>query len=201
MERPIRAAFVVAMLLAALFAPSAARAGGGPAPAEPCVPGTVWEDLASGVKYLCVYDELYGGPRWELLTGGQRGARAWLYRSSTYGCAFGQVGLTSLAGSGADAIVRTYRWPCRGAVDRVTQPAGELRSRVVIQVYDGSWATCRDSGYLYNTSTSNGWLAGLDMGAVADCGAGLYRAWGFGGFLQGSAWRGGSVATPSMSLR
>ena len=87
--------------VSALIAPATVRGAGGPAPNESCVPGTVWEDLASGVKYICIYDELYGGPRWELLSGGQRGASAWLYRSSTYGCASGQVGLTSLGGSGA----------------------------------------------------------------------------------------------------
>jgi hypothetical protein len=39
------------------------------------------------------------------------------------------------------------------------------------------------------------------MGSLADCGTGLYRAWGYGSFLAGSAWRGGSIVTPSMSLR
>ena len=201
MDRSLRAALVAALCLLAVLPPMPLRAGSGPAPGEACVPGTVWEDQASGVKYLCIYDELYGGPRWELLSGGQRGDRAWLYRSSTYGCALGQVGLTSLGGSGADAIVRTYRWPCGGAADRVGQPAGELRSRVLVQVYSSGWSTCRDTGYLYSTASATGWLAGLDMGSLADCGGGLYRAWGFGSFLQGGAWRGGSIVSPSMSLR
>lgn len=190
----------VASLSLTLVSPAIVRAGG--APPEPCVPGTTWEDPASGVTWLCIYDELYGGSRWDILpTATQRGVAAWLYRSSTYGCLFGQAGLTGPTGGGADAIMRTYRWPCRGALDRITQPAGELRSRAVIQVYAGGWSTCRDTGYLYNTGTASGWLAGFDMGAAADCGVGTYRAWGFGGFLQGGAWRLGSLITPSMPLR
>ena len=178
------------------------RAAGSGAPPEPCVPGTTWEDPASGVTWLCIYDEAYGGARWDILpTSNQRGAAAWLYRSSTHGCLFGQAGLTGPIGGGADAIMRTYRWPCRGALERVAQPAGELRSRVVIQVYVGGWTTCRDTGYHYNTGVASGWLAGFDMGAAADCGTGSYRAWGYGGFLQGGAWRLGSLVTPSLALR
>lgn len=184
-----------------IAAPAPVMAGGGPAPSETCVPGTIWEDLVSGVKYLCIYDELYGGTRWEPLSSGQEDDEGWMYRSSTYGCAFGTVGLTSLGGYGADTIVRGYRWPCRTAADRVNQPAGELRARVIIQRYSGGWSTCRDTGFRYSTVTTNGWLAGLDMGIAADCGTGSYRAWGFGAFYQGGAWRGGSRMTPSMPFR
>ena len=67
--------------------------------------------------------------------------------------------------------------------------------------YLGGWTTCRDTGYHYNTGTASGWLAGFDMGAAADCGTGSYRAWGYGGFLQGGAWRLGSLVTPSLALR
>ena len=42
----------------ALIAPPPVQAGAGPPPNEVCVPGTVWEDLVSGVKYICIYDEL-----------------------------------------------------------------------------------------------------------------------------------------------
>ena len=182
--------------------PAAVRAGDGPAPGETCVPGTTWQDPTSGVTYLCSYDELYGGPRWDILpTPDQRGAEGWLYRSSVQGCLFGQAGITARGGSGADAIMRTYRAPCRGAIDRVTQPAGELRSRVVIQVYANGWSTCRDTGYRYNGTAASGWLAGFDMGAAADCGTGSYRAWGFGGFYQGGGWRTGSLVTTSLGLR
>lgn len=184
-----------------LAAPVAVSGAAGPAPGETCVPGTVWEDQASGVKYLCIYDEGYGGTRWELISSGQRGNAAWLYRSSTYGCLYGTAAITAIGGSGADAIMRTYRWPCQGAADRVMQPVGEIRSRIVVQTYAGTWSTCRDSGYLYSSTATNGWLAGLDMGAAADCGSGTYRAWGFGSFLQGGAWRGGSLTTPSLFLR
>src|SRR3954470_10670109 len=82
-----------------------ALAAGNPGPPEPCIPGTVWEDLLSGVKYLCIYDEDYGGPRGELLSNGQTGKRAWLAESTTQGCTLGRVGLTVSGGSGADAIV------------------------------------------------------------------------------------------------
>jgi hypothetical protein len=193
------------LLLAALVLylawPAAVSAGGGPAPNETCVPGTIWEDTASGVKYICIYDELYGGTRWELLSGGQTGNEGWTYRSSGYGCVFGVVGLTSRGGYGADSIVRSYRWPCRTAADRISQPIGELRSRIVIQRYGTGWATCRDSGYRYSTIVTTGWLAGLDMGPGADCGTGMYRAWGFGSFYQGGAWRGNALFTASMLFR
>ena len=197
---PLPRLLLIAGLLAAVGAPGV-RAGGGPAPGESCVPGTVWEDPASGVKYLCVYDELYGGTRWELLSSGQRGATAWLYRSSSLGCLRGQTGLASAGGGGAAAIARSYRWPCQRAAERSTQPAGELRARTVLQVYDGGWRTCRDTGYVVNTSAASGWLAGIDMGGAPDCGAGTYRAIGYGSMFQGGAWRTGSVVTPSLALR
>ena len=105
-----------------------------------------------------------------LMSGGQRGASGFPFRSSSYGCLHLRVGLTGLDGSGADSIARTYRWPCSPIRDRVTQPAGEIRSRLVVQRYGSSgWSTCRDSGYVYNTSTAFGWVAGLDMGTGADC--------------------------------
>lgn len=196
--RPIL--LVLAMILQ-LSWPAAALAGAGPAPTETCVPGTIWEDVSSGVKYICIYDELYGGTRWELLPGGQSGGEAWTYRSSTYGCAYQGVGLTTLGGFGADSVIRTYRWPCQTVADRISQPTGELRSRIVIQRYSAGWTTCRDTGYRYSTTVATGWLAGFDMGALADCGAGTYRAWGFGAFYQGGAWRGGSLTSPSMGFR
>ena len=196
-----RLSIVALGLLAGLLAPAPLLAGGGPAPRETCVPGTIWEDLVSGVKYLCIYDELYGGTRWEPLESGQEDNEGWMYRSSSQGCAFGTVALTSRGGYGADAIIRGYRWPCRTAADRINQPAGELRSRVVIQRYNGGWSTCRDTGYHYSTLTTHGWLAGLDMGIAADCGSGTYRAWGFGAFYQGGAWRSGSLLTPAMPFR
>jgi len=189
------------LLLFLIAMPPSVLAAGGPAPSEPCVPGTVWEDPASGVTYLCVYDEIYGGSRWVVLPSGQRGDDGMMYRSSTYGCLFGSVGLSGVSGGGADSIARTYRLPCSTARDRITQPPGELRSRIVIQRYSGAgWSTCRDSGYAYNTFTTFGWVAGIDMGAGADCGSGSYRALGFGSFYQGGLWRTGSLYTPWLWL-
>lgn len=194
--RRIRLIALCGLLAGALATPGAALAGG-PAPGEVCVPGTIWEDLSSGVKYICIYDELFGGPRWELLESGQRGSDGFAYRSSAYGCLYENVGLSLLSGGGADSIARTYRWPCTRVTDRIPQPAGELRSRVVIQRYSGSgWSTCRDSGYSYNAWTTYGWVNGIDMGVSADCGSGTYRALGFGAFYQGGLWRGGSFLTP-----
>ncbi len=175
--------------------------GGAAAPSEPCVPGTIWEDLSSGVKYICIYDEQYGGSRWELLSNGQRGATGWEYRSSTLGCLLGSVGLSGLSGGGADAVARSYRWPCASTYDRAPQPVGELRSRIVIQRYGATgWGTCRDSGYQYNSVVSSGWLAGIDMGVTADCGSGTYRAVGYGSFFQSSAWRTGSLTSAALYL-
>ena len=50
-----------ALLVLSLGMPMVVHAAGAAAPTEPCVPGTVWEDQTSGVKYLCVYDEVFGG--------------------------------------------------------------------------------------------------------------------------------------------
>lgn len=196
----LRPLSLCALLLAALWLPVPVAAAGGPAPGDACVPGTVWEDQASGVKYLCIYDEAFGGPRWVLLSDGQRGTQGMPYRSSTQGCLHLAVGLAAVSGGGADASARSYRWPCTSGY-RVAQPAGELRSRVVIQRYSGTaWSTCRDTGYLYNTSAAFGWVAGVDMGAASDCGSGSYRAIGYGGLYQGGAWRVGSYTTTSAWL-
>ena len=197
----VRALLVGAVALVLLGAPAAAAAAAGPAPSEACVPGTVWEDPASGVRYLCVYDELYGGPRWVLLTDGQRGIAGTPFRSTIDGCLQLTVGLSALSGGGADAVARSYRWPCTSGY-RVGQPAGELRSRIIVQRYGaGGWVTCRDTGYLYNTSAAFGWVAGVDMGTASDCGSGSYRAIGYGAFYQGGGWRGGGYTTPVAWLR
>lgn len=188
------------LFIAAMAAPPAVAAGGGPAPSEACVPGTVWEDPASGVKFLCIYDEVFGGPRWVLLSDAQRVAQGMPFRSTLDGCLHLAVGLSARSGGGAAAVVRTYRWPCTSGY-RVAQPAGELRSRVVVQRYTGSnWSICRDTGYLYNTSAAFGWVAGVDMGSASDCGSGSYRAVGYGAFYQGGGWRSGSFLTTSAWL-
>jgi hypothetical protein len=199
--RPIRPLIAGALLVVGHVLAPAAAAEGGPAPSDNCVPGTVWEDQASGVKYLCIYDELYGGTRWELMSSSQRGSRGWLSRASTNGCALGIVGLAGVSGGGADMITRSYRWPCATTVDRTSQPRGELRSRITIQRYGTSgWSTCRDSGYSYNTFSTSGWLAGIDMGAAADCGRGTYRALGYGAIFQGGLWRGSALYSPPLWL-
>jgi hypothetical protein len=189
-----------ATVVVMLGAPAIVAAGAGPAPTESCVPGTVWEDPASGVKYLCIYDEGFGGPRWVLLSDGQRGSAGMPIRSTTNGCLHVSVGLSALSGGGADAVARTYRWPCTSGY-RVAQPTGELRSRVMVQRYGAiGWTTCRDTGYVYSSSVAFGWVAGVDMGTASDCGSGSYRAIGYGAFYQGGTWRSGSYVTPSAWL-
>jgi hypothetical protein len=196
----IRLLLVSATFLFAIGWPAPMLAGGS-APSEPCVPGTVWQDPASGVKFLCVYDEVFGGPRWVPLPSGQRGVSGMAYGSATYGCLHLAVALNGAAGGGAAAVARSYRPPCASTRDRISQPAGELRSRIVVQRYGGSsWSSCRDSGYHYNLTTALGWVASIDMGSAADCGSGPYRAFGFGGFYQGGAWRSASLATAAMWL-
>ena len=195
----LRRVFAGAVVAVMLGSPAIAAAAG-PAPTEACVPGTVWEDPASGVKYLCIYDEGFGGPRWVLLSDGQRGSSGMPFRSTTIGCLHVSVGLSALSGGGADTVTRTYRWPCTSGT-RVAQPTGERRSRVMVQRYGpGGWTTCRDTGYVYNSSVAYGWVAGVDMGTASDCGSGSYRAVGYGAFYQGGAWRSGSYLTPSAWL-
>lgn len=171
-----------------------------PAPSEPCVAGTVWEDLSSGVKYICIYDEIYGGTRWEPLAAAQTERDAFTARSSTYGCTFDAAVLSGASGGGGGNLLRSYRWPCASPADRLYQPAGELRIRTMLQRYASTWTTCRDTGYLYSTVTAWTLVGGLDMGASPDCGPGLYRTWGFGQVYQGGAWRGSALVTPSLWL-
>ena len=52
----VRVLLVGAVALVLLGAPTAVVAAAGPVPSEACVPGTVWEEPGSGVKYLCIYD-------------------------------------------------------------------------------------------------------------------------------------------------
>jgi hypothetical protein len=198
LRRTVPVAVLAAVLLAALV-PVAARVAT-PGPSEPCVPGTVWEDRSSGVKYICVYDELYGGSRWELLSSSQTGASLFTYRSSAYGCVFDTVALSLLGGGGGNTFVRSFRWPCAGAGDRASQPPGELRIRTVLQRFGTSWANCRDTGYAYNAAYAWSLVGGYDMGAAPDCGAGTYRTWGIGQLYQGGAWRGSGLATPSLFI-
>ena len=58
-----------------------------------------------------------------------------------------------------------------------------------------------DSGYVYNTTTAWSWRVGIDMGSLADCGSGSYRAWGYAALYQGGAWRGSSLTTLALPLR
>ncbi len=171
-----------------------------PGPSDACVAGTIWEDLSSGVKYICIYDELYGGTRWELLSSGQTGSSLFTYRSSINGCTFNIVGLSLITGGGGNTMVKSFRWPCIDIGDRTTQPAGELRVRTLLQRFGSSWTTCRDTGYAYSNTTAWSWVGGIDMGASPDCGAGLYRTWGTGQLYQGGAWRGASLATPALYI-
>jgi hypothetical protein len=191
-------AVLVALSLVVLL-PVSARAAA-PAPSEPCVAGTVWEDPASGVKYLCVYDELYGGTRWELMSSGQRGREGFTYRSSANGCVFNTVGLSQVSGGGGNSLVRSFRWPCTSGSTRSYQPPGEIRVRTLLQRYGSTWTTCRDSGYAYNATTAWTLVGGIDMGGAPDCGPGLYRTWGHGQVLQGGAWHGSYFVTPSLWL-
>jgi len=194
---------VLAMLFVVLTSGvgAAPAAAASPAPSEPCVAGTVWEDPSSGVKYLCVYDELYGGTRWELISSGQVGNRAWTFRSSTDGCLFVTVALTSIGGQlGGSVFARSFRWPCATIADRWSQPPGEIRVRTVLQRYGTSWGTCRDSGYGTNSGSTWTLVGGLRMGKNADCGPGLYRTLGYAQVYQGGAWHGTTLLTSSMYL-
>ena len=198
---PRRAVLAVALVTTlATVVPAATTRAATPGPSEACVAGTIWEDLSSGVKYLCVYDELYGGTRWELLSSGQTGSSRFTYRSSINGCSYGIVALSLLSGGGGNTMVKSYRWPCLEFGDRISQPAGELRVRTVLQRYGSSWTTCRDTGYAYSNTTASTLVGGIDMGAAPDCGAGIYRTWGTGQLFQGGAWRGGSLVTPALTL-
>jgi hypothetical protein len=84
-----------------------------------------------------------------------------------------------------------------GAANRSWQPPGELRVRTIIQRYSNGWATCRDSGYADDAVSSWTLVTGIDMGALPDCGTGSSRTWGYGAVLEGGAWRGSSLITPS----
>jgi len=195
---PVGAALAAAAVLLLLV--PGVTTGASPGPTEPCVPGTVWEDPSSGVKYLCVYDELYGGSRWELISSNQAGTQAFTYRSSVSGCTFLTVGLSRASGGGGDALIRSFRPPCATVADRSYQPPGEIRVRVVLQRYGSSWTTCRDTGYGYNAVNAWTLIGGIGMGSAPDCGAGPYRTWGTGQVYQGGAWHGSSLLSPALWL-
>ncbi len=186
-----------------MLAVLAGPALGGNAPGDGCVPGTVWEDTASGITYICIYDELYGGTRWDILPSRQVASDGTLHRTSTYGCLAGIAAIGGLDGTGGGNImIRTSAWPCTARQDDLPQPVGELRVRAVIQRYSaGSWSTCRDTGYQVNTTVAGAWIAGVGMGTYADCGAGSYRTFGYGAMYQGGGWRGGSLVSPALWLR
>lgn len=198
-RRRMGASMLALGLLAALATPVA----GGAAPGDGCVPGTVWEDKTSGITYICIYDELYGGTRWDILPTKQVGTDGVLHRTSTYGCLGGIAAIGGYGGTtGGNMLVRTSAWPCTAMQDDLPQPPGELRVRSVIQRYSsGAWTTCRDTGYQVNTSTAGAWTVGTGMGSYADCGSGSYRTFGFGSMYQGGAWRGGSLVSPALWLR
>ena len=124
----VRVLLVGAVALVLLGAPTAVVAAAGPVPSEACVPGTVWEDPGSGVKYLCIYDEVFGGPRWVLLSDGQRGTSGMPYRSTVDGCLHLAVGLSALSGGGARcrrplvSLAVHERIPRRPADRRAAQP-------------------------------------------------------------------------------
>ena len=187
------------VLVMALLAPGAVLAAAN-GPTEPCVPGQIIEDRASGITWICIYDEIYGGPRWDILPKpDQVSSSAYTARSVSYGCVYGTVGLTDVSGGGGDILVRSFRWPCSRPADRSIQPAGEVRVRTILQRWSSStWTTCRDTGYQYNTSNTWTFIGGVSMGAAPDCGVGTYRTWGFGHVYQGAAWRGGSLYSPSL---
>ncbi len=100
-SRAVVVATLAAMVLTAILPVGASAAT--PGPSEPCVAGTIWEDLSSGVKYICIYDELYRGTRWELLSDGQTGTSLFTSRSSIYGCTFDIVALTCSRAAAATA--------------------------------------------------------------------------------------------------
>lgn len=80
----------------------------------------------------------------------------------------------------------------------VSQPAGEIRVRDVIQ---RSGATCVDTGWKYNASSSVNAFTHPNMGLVPDCGSGYYRSVGYGQVWQSGAWRGGSWTTANIWMQ
>jgi hypothetical protein len=91
--------------------------------------------------------------------------------------------------------------PCSGNTPRY-QPAGEMRSRTVIQsaVSGGTYSTCRDTGYVYNSSTTSTFASSYNMGGGPDCGSGrFYRTIGYGQVFD-TSWLGNGWITGGMQM-
>lgn len=75
------------------------------------------------------------------------------------------------------------------------QGSGELRSRVILQKWNGSaWVNCKDSGYSYSSGAMSEWARSYNMGTAADCGAGTYRVLSYG-HMYDAGWRGNHIYT------
>lgn len=161
-----------------------------------------------GIEHECIWLGGVGG-RWRPR---QKQPQSYITTGITYsvsgiGTVRNYAILTSDAGGastnlGASNVSsETYPGVFAGGV-WLLQPAGELRARAVIQVWNGSsWGTCRDTGWVYNSSSRDLMDVGYNMGTVPDCAQGAsYRVQGYGSMFQGGAWRGASLFTPAVVL-
>ena len=172
--------------------------------------GDIWKDPQSGEEYECVLDPYNGFWYWR-----PKGPAArvkpnigYTYKSSTYGCAFNIVSIASdyfgapSNGAGSGTYSRFFGGSPACKTSAQVQPPGELRGRTLIQEWTGSaWSNCVDSGFIYSNVSASSWLIGVNMFSVPDCGAGSYRAIGYGSFFQGGAWRGTSRTTTSIYMQ
>ena len=115
------------LVLVTLLSPVGVRAAS-PGPTEPCVPGTVWEDLSSGVKYLCIYDEMYGGTRSGVAVDGPGRVEPVHLPFKLRWLRVQHRRLSTLSGGGGNSMVRSFRWPCSTFADRTTQPPASCGS-------------------------------------------------------------------------
>jgi hypothetical protein len=80
---------------------------------------------------------------------------------------------------------------------RSVSGAGNIRVRYSLQRWDGSnWYTCRSTPFVLNTAGYLNVIASNSHGA-APCGRGHYRTLGQSLAWNGSAWEGGTIASPS----
>jgi hypothetical protein len=205
----IRRALLVLIILVACLGAAAPASADHPLPPEPCVPGTVWTDTQSGIKYLCIYVEAFGGGKWFLLGADDDSvadSQGFTFQNTINGCAHNTVAATSdylgAPTNGFGSVLRSFVWPCVDVTDKSFQPAGEQRGRDVIQKWNGAaWVTVQDTGYVYSDVTAWTWVVGKNHGSAPDYGTGTYRNIGFGSFFQGGAWRGTSRTTPSIFMQ
>ena len=79
--------------------------------------------------------------------------------------------------------------------DYFIRPAGYLKAAYDLDKWNGSsWQPCLASSWAYSTKNAHTLRISINHGANPPCGAGIYRTYGYGEFLNGT-WKGGGISS------